>query len=45
MEEGEAPVDVAAAFLQEQGLLGGGGASTGSEASSEPMADMSESSS
>lgn len=43
MEEGEAPVDVAAAFLQEQGLLGG--ASTGSEASSEPMADTSESSS
>ena len=43
MEEGEAPADVAATFLQEQGLLGGGGASTGSEASSEPTADASES--
>lgn len=46
MEEGGSPADVAAAFLQEQGLLdGGGGASTSSEASSEPTADVSESSS
>ena len=46
MEQGEAPADVAEAFLQLQGLLSGaGGASTGSEASSEPAADVSESSS
>ena len=45
IEEGEAPADVATAFLQEQGLLSGGGASTSSEASSEPAAGTSESSS
>jgi len=45
MEQGDAPADVAAAFLQEQGLVSGGGATTGSEASSEPAADVSESSS
>lgn len=45
IEQGEAPADVAAAFLQEQGLLNGAGGSASSEASSEPAAETSESTS